>query len=148
MGNSKKVEFEIFDIGIMGSVYWGSAVWLRSGLRFVKKVPCIHSYRTCANSFWVCLWLVSDFYRKNKIFHRATFQVLSIENTDFSKKSEAKIDGSRPGSEVTGANSKGFSTKLVYTFSTKFCQLSDLIMNQPLAKICRKCVDQFRAIDP
>ena len=95
MGNSKKSKFEIFDIGIMGSVYWGSAVWLRSGLRFVKKVPCIHSYRTCANSFWVCLWLVSDFYRKNKIFHRATFQVLSIENTDFSKKSEAKIEDTR-----------------------------------------------------
>ena len=42
----------------------------------------------------------------------------------------------------------GFSTKLVYTFSTNFCQLSVLIMNQPLAKICRKCVDQFRAIEP
>ena len=89
MGNSKKSKFEIFDIGIMGSVYWGSAFWLRSGLRFVKKVPCIHSYRTFRSCFCTCFELVSDFYQRNNIFHRAIFQIFSIENTGFSRE---KID--------------------------------------------------------
>ena len=68
-------------------VFW--LFWLVLGYRassFGEKVSYKHSYRTIRSCFCICFELVSDFYQRNKIFHRAIFQIFSIENTDFSKK--------------------------------------------------------------